>query len=194
MCCGVILFILTVCHLYLGRAFFKGLGKGPLPPSRLWMAIVDIALLILLCVQAVTSSILTGLVPGSLESSARPLHLCIGWWAFLLAGLHIGLHVPFVPFKDIKQDTDKGIKIRKLIAILIDICGIAFFIRENVFLYLVRQLEFVSFDVTNPLVRFLGGVAMLHLFSDVSGFHVWRLRQAEKAAREEKKEKEKGSL
>ena len=96
---GVAMTVLLVVHQYLNRRWYASLFSGRYTVQRAVMTGVFALTLIAfamtafcgLAMSAHAAPFLYGLAPSSF---ARPAHLAASYWAFILTGIHVGLHIP----------------------------------------------------------------------------------------------------
>lgn len=96
---GVAMTVLLVVHQWLNRRWYGSLFSGRYTIQRAVMTGVFTLTLIAfaitafcgLAMSAHAAPFLYGMAPSSF---ARPAHLAASYWAFILTGIHVGLHIP----------------------------------------------------------------------------------------------------
>ena len=96
---GMGMTLLVIIHQILNRKWYAALFRGRYNPYRAVTALVNILLLLSFALTAFSGMsmsshavpFLYGLAPASF---ARRAHLSMSHWAFVLMGLHLGLHLP----------------------------------------------------------------------------------------------------
>ena len=93
---GVTLCVLFLLHHALNPGWHWGLFKGRYSASRVWLTVVDL-LLTLAMVAVIVSAILVSrhvfdFLGLRMRAVGRRIHMPATMWAFVLTGLHIGLH------------------------------------------------------------------------------------------------------
>ena len=93
---GVALCLLFLAHHALNGGWHRGLLRGRYTPQRTLLTVVD-GLLALAMLAVIVSAILVsrhvfGFLGLRLRATGRRIHMPATMWAFVLTGLHIGLH------------------------------------------------------------------------------------------------------
>lgn len=95
---GISMVSLVIVHQVLNRKWYATLFKGNYMPFRILSIIVNVLLLISFALTAISGiSMSNHAVPFLYNlvnvNTARVMHLAFSYWAFILMGLHIGMHV-----------------------------------------------------------------------------------------------------
>ncbi len=140
---------LVILHQILNRKWYGALFKGRYNPFRTVTTILNELLLLSFALTAVCGMSMSGhAVPflyGLLPVSfARRFHLSMSYWAFVLTGLHVGLHVPAMT-AGVKPG--KTVKIA-LLCVFTCMAGIGLWLmfRNAVPDYLFFRVPFAFFD------------------------------------------------
>ena len=93
---GTIMFVLFLLHLWFHRKWWKALTKGRYTPYRVFITVLNIALLVLMFMQplsgiALSKHLYTGLSLTGLAASAREIHMLLAHWSYVLMSLHLGV-------------------------------------------------------------------------------------------------------
>ena len=97
---GISLFILFIAHVALNYRFFATLFKGKYSPARIVTVTINFLLLAAMIMCVISSLFVSGVIFKDLNLGnkmlGRNLHLVFTAWAFLLANVHFGLHLPHI--------------------------------------------------------------------------------------------------
>ena len=90
---------LVIAHQILNRKWYGALFKGKYNPYRILSTVMNILLLFCIALTAFCGMSMSGhAVPfmyGMAPASfARRMHLSMSHWAFVLMGMHLGMHIP----------------------------------------------------------------------------------------------------
>ena len=96
---GIGMTLLVILHQILNRKWYRGLLKGRYYPYRILAAALNILLLLCFALTAFCGMSMSGhavpfLYGMAPVSFARQMHLSMSHWAFVLMGLHLGMHIP----------------------------------------------------------------------------------------------------
>ena len=96
---GMGMTLLVIMHQILNRKWYGALFRGRYHPYRAVTALVNILLLLSFALTAFSGMSMSGhavpfLYGMTPASFARRAHLSLSHWAFVLMGLHLGLHLP----------------------------------------------------------------------------------------------------
>ena len=96
---GICMTVLVIIHQILNRKWYGALFKGKYNPYRSVTTILNILLLLCFVLTAFCGMSMSGhavpfLYGMASVSFARRMHLSMSHWAFVLMGLHLGLHIP----------------------------------------------------------------------------------------------------
>lgn len=94
---GIAMLLLFLGHHALNWRWYRSLPRGKWPPVRVFQAVVNTALLLVMVGLAVSGIILSRYVFALLpvqggRSFARTLHMLSAYWGFCIMCLHLGLH------------------------------------------------------------------------------------------------------
>lgn len=96
---GIIMTAVVITHQILNRKWYTALFKGKYNAYRTLTAVMDLLLITAMfftafCGMAMSEYAVPFLYWTSKVFFVRPTHLAMNHWAFLMMGLHLGLHVP----------------------------------------------------------------------------------------------------
>ena len=101
---GIGMTLLVIVHQILNRKWYKASFKGKYNAYRILTLVIDVSLLLVFaltafCGMSMSSHAVPFLYGMTKLSFARKMHLSMSFWAFVLMGLHLGLHVPVMAAK-----------------------------------------------------------------------------------------------
>ena len=151
---GVAMTVLFVVHQLLNRRWYGALFSGRYTVQRAVMTGVFALTLIAyaltafcgLAMSSHAAPFLYGLAPSSF---VRPAHLAASWWAFILTGIHVGLHIPamfgrFNPGRVVKA-------LLYLAATAIAGVGFYLFLKNGIPDYIFLQTTYAAVDPNKTL-------------------------------------------
>lgn len=110
---GIGMTVLVILHQILNRRWYAALFKGKYNPYRIVTTILNVLLLAAFALTAFCGMSMSGYAVPFLYgmaqvSFARQMHLSMSHWAFVLMGLHLGMHIPAMT-SGLKNDNLKKI-------------------------------------------------------------------------------------
>ena len=156
---------LVIIHQILNRKWYGAILKGKNNPYRIVTTVVNIALLLSFALTAFCGMSMSGhavpfLYGMAKVSFARRMHLSMSHWAFVLMGLHLGMHIPVMFAR--QQLTDKMKTV--ISAALCVVAGIelSLFIKNGMLDYLFFRVPFAFLDYEKAgILVFLENILML---------------------------------
>ena len=149
---GIGMFVLVIAHHILNRKYYAAVFKGKYTPLKVFMLIVNTALLLSFIATPMTGMLMSRYATPFLNSVIgtaipRKLHLMLTYWSFVLMGMHSGLHLGIITAK-LKN------KAVKVIAFVL-MCGVSgygfyLFVKANIFDYLLMKTQFAFLDYSKP--------------------------------------------
>lgn len=177
---GTGIFVLFILHHILNFHWIKNLFHGKYTISRIVKTIVNVLILFMIIVLAYSGIVLSRHVFVDLNISAsradaRKLHMFCSYWGFAIMSLHFGFHwdmfLGMAKKFTKKKSVMRSIALR-IIAVGISIYGIYAFRKREISSYMLNKIEFVFFDMEEPLVAFIVDyLAVMGLFA-VVGYYV----------------------
>ncbi len=166
---GMGMTVLVIVHQILNRKWYSALFKGKYNPYRSVTTILNILLLASFALTAFCGMSMSGYAVPFLYgmapvSFARQMHLSLSHWAFVLMGLHLGLHIPAMA---------AGLKLKdqtKTVLTCIFTCfggiGLWLFFRNGIpnYLFFRVPFAFLDYDKAGWLV-FLENLLMLSFWT-----------------------------
>ena len=181
---------LVIIHQILNRKWYGAIFKGKYNPYRIVTTVVNIALLLSFALTAFCGMSMSGhavpfLYGMTKVSFARRMHLSMSHWAFVLMGLHLGMHIP-VMFARLKL-TDKLKTVISAALCVVAGIGLFLFIRNGMpdYLFFRVPFAFLDYEKAGALV-FLENILMLSFWAFI-GTEVAILCRNSQMKTEEKK-------
>lgn len=184
---GIVAFGLLILHHSLNLNWFRALGKGRYTPMRVLRTVLVLFLLVSMLVQIISGLAMSRHALPFLElpletSLARLLHLCFGYWSFLLAGLHLGIH--WSVFLGLGRKLRGGTNLPeagrwtlRLAAAVSAGYGLFCFLRQGIPDYLFLRTEFAFFDYEKPAPLVLLELAAIFSLWVLAGYLLQKLTQ-----------------
>ena len=164
---GITMVLLVIVHQVLNRKWYTALFKGNYHAYRIFSTIINVLLLILFTLTAISGMAMSNhAVPflyGIISvNTARVMHLAFSYWSFILMGLHIGLHVNVMTSK-----MPKNVKaVLSIVMLLIAGFGFYLFIKSGIINYITFTTHFAFLDYEkNKALVFFENFAMLSFFA-----------------------------
>ncbi len=165
---GIGMTVLVIIHQILNRKWYGALFKEKYNPYRIVTTVLNGLLLACFALTAFCGMSMSGhavpfLYGMAPVSFARQMHLSLSHWAFVLMGLHLGLHVPAMA---------AGLKLKdKTRTVLSFVCacaggiGLWLFVRSGIPDYLFFRVPFAFLDYEKAgWLVFLENLLMLSFF------------------------------
>ena len=136
---GIGMTVLVIVHQILNRKWYVAIFKGNYNSYRIITTVLNITLLLAFAMTAICGMSMSGhavpfLYGMTKVSFARRMHLSMSHWAFVLMGLHLGMHIP-VMFAKTKL-ADKLRLVLSILFCLIASAGMFMFLKNGMFSYL----------------------------------------------------------
>ena len=146
---GIGMTVLVIVHQILNRKWYAALFKGKYRPYRIVTTAVNILLLLSFALTAFCGMSMSGhavpfLYGMAPVSFARQMHLSMSHWAFVLMGLHLGLHIPAITAKMKLEGTKKT-----LLSALFwcaAAAGLWLFVKSGMIDYMLFRVPFAFLD------------------------------------------------
>ena len=162
---GIGMTVLVIIHQLLNRKWYGALFKGKYNPYRIITTVVNIVLLLSFAMTAFCGMSMSGhavpfLYGMTKVSFARRMHLSMSHWAFVLMGLHLGMHIP-VMFARLHLTDKLKMVISAALCVVAGI-GLFLFIRNGMPDYLFFRVPFAFLDYEKAgILVFIENVLML---------------------------------
>ena len=155
---GIVMTVLVIVHQILNRKWYKSLFKGKYNTYRIVTTVNNTLLLCSFALTAFCGMAMSGYAVPFLYgmtniSFARRFHLAMSHWAFVLMGLHLGLHIPAMISK-LKLSQ----KVRNIVSVIFAIAagyGLFLFLRNNMADYMFFRVPFAFLDYEKSKVLVL---------------------------------------
>ena len=187
---GIGMTILVILHQILNRKWYGAIFKGKYNPYRIATTVVNIALLLSFVLTAFCGMSMSGhavpfLYGMANVSFARRMHLSMSHWAFVLMGMHLGMHIPVMIARMKLAD-----KLRMVLSVLLCVVagiGLFLFIKNGMPGYLFFRVPFAFLDYEKAgILVFLENILMLTFWAYI-GTQVAVLCRNSQMKNEEKK-------
>ena len=196
---GMGMTVLVIVHQILNRRWYSALFKGKYYPYRAVTTILNILLVLSFAMTAFCGMAMSGhavpfLYGMAPVSFARSMHLAMSHWAFVLMGLHLGMHIPAMAAG--MKLNDRARTILTVIFTFVSGVGLWLFLRNGMpdYLFFRVQFAFLDYEKAGALVLF-ENLLMLSFwaFAGTQAAHICRNagRAAQKAKAEEQAQKAK---
>ena len=162
---GIGMTFLVIIHQILNRKWYGAIFKGKYNAYRIITSIINVTLLLSFALTAFCGMSMSGhavpfLYGMTKVSFARRMHLSMSHWAFVLMGLHLGMHIP-VMFARFKL-TDKLKTLLSVALCVVAGIGLFLFIRNGMLDYLFFRVPFAFLDYEKAeILVFLENILML---------------------------------
>lgn len=162
---GMGMTVLVIVHQILNRKWYSALFKGKYNPYRSITTVLNILLmasfvLTAFCGMSMSSYAVPFLYGMAPVSFVRRIHLSMSHWAFVLMGLHLGMHIPAMTAGLKLKDRTKAIL--SCIFTCIGGIGLWLFLRNGMTNYLFFRVPFAFLDYEKAgWLVFLENLAML---------------------------------
>ena len=146
---GMGMTVLVIVHQILNRKWYRALVRGKYNPYRSITTVLNILLiasfaLTAFCGMSMSSYAVPFLYGIAPVSFVRRMHLSMSHWAFVLMGLHLGMHIPAMT-AGLKL-TDRTKAILACVFTCIGGIGLWLFLRNGMSNYLFFRLPFAFLD------------------------------------------------
>ena len=181
---GMGMTVLVIVHQILNRRWYGALLKGKYNAFRVLTTVINILLLLSFALTAFCGMSMSGhavpfLYGMAPVSFSRQMHLSMSHWAFVLMGLHLGLHIPAMAAGLKLRDKTKKVLIG--VFACIGAIGLWLFLRSGIPNYLFFRVPFAFLDYEKAGWRvFLENLLMLSFFAMVGTLAAWGCRRAGK--------------
>ena len=162
---GIGMTVLVIIHQILNRKWYSALFKGKYNAYRGLAAAVNILLLCSFALTAFCGMSMSGYAVPFLYGMApvsftRQMHLSLSHWAFVLMGLHLGLHIPAMA-AGLKLN-DKTKTLLTCVFTCIGGIGLWLFLQSGIQNYLFFRVPFAFLDYEKAgVLVFLENLLML---------------------------------
>ena len=150
---GIGMTALVIIHQILNRKWYGALFRGKYNAYRTLTTAVNLLLLVSFGLTAFCGMSMSGhavpfLYGMAKVSFARRMHLSISHWAFVLMGLHIGLHIPAVSART--KHTERKKNVLSVVFCCAAGIGLFFFLRNGMPDYMLFKVPFAFLDYDKP--------------------------------------------
>ena len=166
---GIGMTVLVIIHQLLNRKWYGAIFKGKYNAYRLISTVINVMLLLSFALTAFCGMSMSGhavpfLYGMAKVSFARRMHLSMSHWAFVLMGLHLGMHIP-VMFARL-QLTDKMRTVISAALCVVAGVGLSLFIKNGMLDYLLFRVPFAFLDYEKAgILVFFENILMLSFWA-----------------------------
>ena len=166
---GMGMTVLVIIHQFLNRKWYGALFRGKYNPYRTLSTALNILLLASFALTAFSGMSMSGhavpfLYGMAPVSFARQTHLSMSHWAFVLMGLHLGMHIPAMTAGLKLKDRTGAV----LACVFTCVCGIGLwlFLKSGIpdYLFFRVPFAFLDYDKAGWLV-FLENLLMMSFWA-----------------------------
>mgnify|MGYP002517747214 CR=1 FL=1 len=166
---GAGMLVLFIIHNVLNYRWYSHLFKGKYSAVRVLRVVVNIATIIAIVLTGYSGIVMSEHVFAFLNiksglMTARMLHLSCSYWAFVLMGVHLGLHWNMIAGK-IKTKKKTVEWILRIIAAGIAVYGAYIFGSSHIYTYMFMKTHFAMLDYSKAAaVIILQNIIMMAAF------------------------------
>ena len=151
---GIVMTVLVITHQVLNRRWYSAAFKGGYSAYRILMTVVNVLLLLAFAITALSGMSMSAYAVPFLYGMAkltfvRRMHLAFSHWTFVLAGFHLGLHIPAIYARYLKDS--KAEKTFATVFTCLAAMGLVQFIRSGILSYMFFIAAFAFFEPGNIL-------------------------------------------
>ncbi len=146
---GIGMTLLVIIHQILNRKWYGAVFKGKYNAYRIIASVINVTLLLsfvltAFCGMSMSNHAVPFLYGMTKVSFAGRMHLSMSYWAFVLMGLHLGMHIPVIISGLKLSDKMKTVMTVSLCALAG--IGLFLFIKNGMTDYLFFRVPFAFFD------------------------------------------------
>ena len=166
---GIGMTFFVIIHQILNRKWYGTVFKGKYNAYRIITSIINVMLLLSFALTAFCGMSMSGhavpfLYGMTKVSFARRMHLSMSHWAFVLMGLHLGMHIP-VMFARLRL-ADKMKMVISVILCVVAGIGLFLFIENGMTDYLFFRVPFAFLDYEKAgILVFFENILMLSFWA-----------------------------
>lgn len=166
---GIGLCVLFIVHHVLNGGWYASLVKGQYTPRRVLLTVIDVlltfAMVAVICSAVLVSRHVFNFLGLQMRFVGRTLHMPATMWAFVLTGLHLGLHWSMFLGMMRRAGKGRGTKAVIIAARLVLAAVFAFgayqFVTRGLWMELFMLREFAFLDYGEPLLFFFASYAAI---------------------------------
>ena len=187
---GMGMTILVIVHQILNRRWYGAAFRGSYNAYRILSTAINVALLASFSLTAFCGMSMSGhavpfLYGMAKISFARRMHLSMSHWAFVLMGVHLGLHVPVMTAKWVRTD-----RLKTMLSVVFCCTagfGLFLFLQNGMPDYLLFRVPFAFLDYEKPAVMvLLENILMLVFWAYLGAQSAGLCRKSQKCRTERK--------
>ncbi|MDE6389623.1 MAG: DUF4405 domain-containing protein [Lachnospiraceae bacterium] len=173
---GMAMFLLFCAHHLLNLGWYRAMIKGHYTAPRIVRTALNMLLLIVMALLAVSSVIMSGYAPWDIKGGmafARLAHLASSYWGFVLASFHLGIYWNrMLAAKRMQKQIKAPFKyILGLVFLAYAVYGVYAFLKRRFAAYMFLKVQFVFFDYGESAVLFFAEYfAVMCLFAVIGHY------------------------
>lgn len=188
---GAGMLVLFLIHNVLNIGWYKAFFKGKYSVIRILRTIVNVMVLVAILLAGYSGIVMSRYVFDFLPVSggmatARKLHLSGSYWAFVLMGVHLGMHWSMIAGK-IKGNKRALLWTLRLMAVATAVLGAGYFARAEIFrnMFLLNQFAILDYE-TPGIFIILQNMTMMSTWVFVGHYFTKGLGKLTTSAKKEK--------
>ncbi|MDE6846194.1 MAG: DUF4405 domain-containing protein [Lachnospiraceae bacterium] len=173
---GVAMFLLFFAHHLLNLGWYRAMIKGHYTAPRILRTAVNMLLLIVMVLLAVSSVIMSGYAPWDIKGGmtfARLAHLASSYWGFVLVSFHLGIYWNrMLAAKRMQKQIKAPFKyILRLVLLTYAAYGGYAFLKRRFAAYMFLRVQFAFFNYGESAVLFFAEYfAVMCLFAVIGHY------------------------
>lgn len=174
---GLAMFLLFFAHHLLNLGWYRAMIKGHYTTPRILRTAVNMLLLIVMVLLAVSSVIMSGYAPWDIKGGmafARLAHLASSYWGFVLVSFHLGIYWNrMLAAKRMQKQIKAPFKyILRFVFWIYAAYGVYGFLKRQFASYMFLQVQFVFFDYGESAALFFADYLSVMCLFAVIGHYV----------------------
>lgn len=183
---GMLAFLLFAFQQILHARWYRRLLRGRYTPYRILSTAVNLLLAVFMVLLPLSGIAMSDRLfvkfPLKLPvSAARPLHLSLSYWAYVLMSFRMGLHSTRIVRRlgeYFRREHGRSVYtsvVTKSLAVLGGLYGLLSFFTRKFPGYMFLRTQFVFYDSSEPLLFFLIDFAAIFFFFAAAGYFAGRM-------------------
>lgn len=167
---GVTMLALVIVHQIINRAWYQSLFKGRYSALRIVTVMMDLTLILLMILQAISGISMARHLPDAVpallrRSVARSIHMTCAYWCFTFMCVHAGFHMNALTARMKQRFSPVAFSMLRIAVWLAALYGMYAFVKRQLPGYMFMQIQFAFFDYEEPLICFFADyLAVMALF------------------------------
>ena len=167
---GVTMLALVIVHQIINRAWYQSLFKGRYSALRIVTVMMDLTLILLMILQAISGISMARHLPDAVpallrRSVARSIHMTCAYWCFTFMCVHAGFHMNALTARMKQRFSPVAFSMLRIAVWLAALYGMYAFVKRQLPGYMFMQIQFAFFDYEESLICFFADyLAVMALF------------------------------